>query len=75
MKDAENEWNAKILIITMKIKDQYPELSKFINEMPVTIPDEKDPEITIKNLKVYYESLTSMLNKYILEQGVKSETD
>jgi hypothetical protein len=74
MKDAENEWNAKILTITMKIKDQYPELSKYLTEMPETIPDEKDPEITLKNLKVYFESLNSLLNKYILEQAVKSET-
>lgn len=74
MKEAENEWNAKILTITMKIKDQYPELSKYLIEMPETIPDEKDPEITLNNLKVYFESLNSLLNKYILEQAVKSET-
>lgn len=74
MKDSENEWNTKILTITMKIKDQYPELSKYLTEMPETIPDEKDPEITLKNLKVYFESLNSLLNKYILEQAVKLET-
>ncbi len=73
MQDVENEWNEKILKITMKIKEQYPELSKFLNEMQVTIPDEKDPEVTVKNLKVYFESLTSLLNKYILEQEIKSE--
>ena len=63
----EHELNSKILKITMTIKDQYPELSKYIEEMPVTIPDEKNPEITLKNLKAYYDSLNSMLNKYILE--------
>jgi hypothetical protein len=74
MIDAENEWNEKILKITMQIKDQYPELSKYIIEMPETIPDEKDPEVSLKNLKAYFESLNSMLNKYILENEVKSET-
>lgn len=63
----EHELNSKILKITMTIKDQYPELSKYIEEMPVTIPDKKNPEITLKNLKAYYDSLNSMLNKYILE--------
>jgi hypothetical protein len=45
MQDAENELNEKILKITMRIKEQYPELSKYLNEMPITIPDEKDPEV------------------------------
>jgi hypothetical protein len=37
--------------------------------MPITIPDEKDPEITLKNLKTYYDSLKAMLDKYILEHS------
>src|ERR1035437_5136146 len=65
--EAEKDLNSKILQITMKIKDQYPELSKYIEEMPVTIPDRKNPDITPKNLKTYYDSLNSVLNKYILE--------
>ncbi|MEK6614983.1 MAG: hypothetical protein AABZ32_02560 [Bacteroidota bacterium] len=60
--ETEKELNAKILKITMKIKDQYPELSKYIEEMSVTIPDEKYPEITLKNLKAYYDSLNSLLD-------------
>ena len=56
--------NAKILKITMTIKDHYPELSKYLDEMSVTIPSEKDPEVTLNLLKEYYESLHSMQNKY-----------
>ena len=67
----EHELNSKILKITMKIKDQYPELSKFIEEMSMTIPDEKNPEVTVKNLKAYYDSLKAMLDKYILEHASK----
>lgn len=59
--------NSKILEITMTIRNQYPELSKFIEEMSMTIPDEKNPEITLKNLQSYYDSLKAMLDKYILE--------
>jgi pimeloyl-ACP methyl ester carboxylesterase len=60
----ENDLNSKILKITMTIKDNYPELSKYLEEMPVTIPVEKDPEITLNQLRGYYESLYSLLNKY-----------
>lgn len=70
--ETEKDLNAKILKITMMIKEQYPELSKYVEEMPVTIPDEKNPEITPNNLKTYYDSLYSMLNKYILEHPDKT---
>ncbi|HWZ23288.1 MAG TPA: hypothetical protein VNW06_11575 [Cytophagaceae bacterium] len=66
-KETEEDLNLKILQITMEIKDKYPELSKYIEEMEETIPYEQDPEINTKSLKSYYDSLNSMLNKYILE--------
>jgi hypothetical protein len=69
--ETEKELNAKILEITMIIKTQHPELSKYIEEMPVTIPDEQHPEITLQNLDAYYQSLTSMLKKYLMEHPHK----
>lgn len=66
-KETEAYLNEEILAITLTIKDKYPELSKYLEEMPVTIPNIKDPEITRKNLKSYLESLKTLLNKYILE--------
>jgi len=60
----EKELNAKILKITMMIKDHYPELSQYLEEMPETVPSENDPEITLNHLKSYYESLNSILEKY-----------
>lgn len=65
--EAEKELNAQILKITLRIKDQFPELSKYIEEMPVTIPNEQHPGITLQNLQAYYDSLNTVLNKYILE--------
>lgn len=70
---TEKELNAEILKITMTIKDNYPELSKYLEEMPVTIPDEKDPEITRKNLQAYFDSLNSVLTKYLQEFSEKSQ--
>lgn len=60
----EKDLNTKILKITMMIKDHYPELSPHLEEMPVTVPSENDPEITLNHLKSYYESLNSILEKY-----------
>ena len=73
MNNTLHEWNEKIMKITMIIKDQHPELSKYLNEMPVSIPDQKNPEITLINLKSYFDSLNSMLNTYTLENEVKKK--
>jgi len=44
--DLERDLNLKIMQVTQEIKDHYPELIKFLDEMPVTVPDDKDMEIT-----------------------------
>ncbi len=59
--------NSKILEITLQINDTHPELSKYIEELPITIPTIGNRSITAKNLASYYESLCSILNKYLLE--------
>lgn len=61
---TEQELNADILKVTMIIRDKYPELSKYISEMTVTIPDVETPKINIKNLQEYYNSLVDILKKY-----------
>lgn len=64
VEEMEKDLNSKILKITMRIMDQYPELSKYLDEMPVTVPSENDPKITLEHLKSYNESLISLLQKY-----------
>lgn len=66
---SEKELNLKILEITMTIQEKYPELSDYLGEMPVTIPDKKSPEINIKTLMEYYDSLTSLLGNYVREHA------
>lgn len=63
---TENQLNAEILEMTMKIQEQFPELSKYIAEMPVTIPSVTSPEINIKTLQEYYDSLAILLKDYAL---------
>lgn len=69
MKSAK-ELNDDILNITMTIRDKFPELSKYISEMPETIPNVSDPEMNIKTLNNYYESLEDLLKKYETNHAV-----
>ncbi len=61
---AETELNAAILGITLMIQEKHPELTKYIEEMPVTIPDTRKPDINTGNLKEYCHSLVEMVKRY-----------
>ncbi|MEO8234136.1 MAG: hypothetical protein ABI549_01875 [Flavobacterium sp.] len=61
---TEAELNDNILKITMTIRNEFPELIKYLNEMQVTIPNVSAPEINSKILQDYYESLENLLRKY-----------
>ncbi len=67
------ELETAILEITLKIKAQHPELSKYILEMPDTIPNVESPEMNAKVLQEYYDSLKVLLKDYIQNQYTKSE--
>ncbi len=58
------ELNEMILVITNKIRANRPELLEYLNEMPITIPYQENPEITAKNLTSYYDSLVAILEEY-----------
>ena len=64
---SETGLNTGILPLTIQINDRHQELSEFLKEMNVIISSDEIPEITLLNLKIYYESLNSVLNTYILE--------
>ena len=66
----EKTLNEKILKITNKIRNEHPELSKYLNEMTVTIPDVNNPEMNNKVLQDYYNSLEEMLKKYITNHQI-----
>lgn len=61
---SEGELNAEILRVTLMIHTEYPELSKFIEEMPVTIPNVDQPEMNISILSDYLDSLNSLIFHY-----------
>jgi len=63
--ETEKELNEKILAKTMEILEMHPELSEFLNEMPVTIPNNNNPKINIDILRDYYDSLNNILKNYL----------
>ena len=65
----EKEIDAKIFAIINKINSKYPELHKYINEIPTFERNIDTPDITLIQLNEYYESLCSILMKYGAEHG------
>ena len=61
---TEKDLMENISKLTTTIRSEFPELMKFLNEMPETIPKVGSPEITRKSLDDYFNSLENLLLKY-----------
>ena len=66
---TESELEEDILNVIMEIKKEFPELSKYILEMPTQAPDKGSIEIDNSSLKEYHNSLNELLLKYREEQN------
>lgn len=66
--------NEQILAKTLWIRKNEPELSKFLTEMPVSIPTEENPRIDQKNLSDYLDSLNQLIENYRKEHGGVSKS-
>jgi len=67
--------NKEIMETSTRILTAYPELHPYLNEMPVCIPDESNPELTLKQLIAYKDALNILLEKYIAEMQVRYASD
>ena len=54
----------KITQLTFTIESKYPELYRFLDEEPSTIPNLARPEIDIKIMKDYFEGLQQIFEHY-----------
>jgi hypothetical protein len=61
---TERELNAAILKITLKIAENFPELSKFIAETPVQKVERVEIGVSLNNLIDYCESLETLFQDY-----------
>lgn len=62
-----DELNDKILKIKVHIAEKFPELSKLLDEMPLTAPENGCSTVCFYDLNEYYNSLEAILIKYKLE--------
>lgn len=60
--DEIHDWNEKIMSLIEILKEDHPELINFLDEIPMTIPDDIDPHITVNILKEYYQTLQDLEN-------------
>ncbi|WP_424367343.1 hypothetical protein [Maribacter sp.] len=51
--------------LTSKIETEYPELYRFLEENPITLPTMAHPEVHKKELQDYLESLEQLLDKHL----------
>jgi len=56
------EINKEIIELSQQIREKSPELTKYLEELTVSIPDEE--KINLKSLSEYRDTLKNMLQKY-----------
>lgn len=66
--EIEKAINNKISRMTLKIQEDCPEIYKYIDEMPDTLFKHTDPEITLRNLNNYHDSLVQMYENFLHEK-------
>lgn len=62
--DTVQELLTKISNITRDIETNYPDVYKYLNENPMTIPNMEHPSVSETELKEYLASLETLLEKY-----------
>jgi len=55
----------EITQLTNHIETNYPELYRFLGENPLTIPSKDHPEIDVKIMQNYLESLKGLLQHHL----------
>ncbi|HMC01237.1 MAG TPA: hypothetical protein VKN14_09405 [Flavobacteriaceae bacterium] len=58
------ELYSEISKIVLEIENNYPELYKYLEENPMTLPESSKPKVDIKSLEEYKQSLTELLETY-----------
>ena len=67
---TENQYEQAILDVLNKIRDDFPELLKYINEMPVRLNDSNGKGVKKEELEAYFNSLTELYIDYSSSHSV-----
>lgn len=65
--ESKNDLNENICLTTIKIQEDYPELIKYMNEIPIIFQSNIEKGVTNKELKGYLDSLYNLIEKYAKE--------
>lgn len=65
---TQQELLKEISDFTRMIESDYPEVYQYLDENPITIPIENQPEVNTEDLENYLQSLHDILNKYKREE-------
>lgn len=59
--------NEAIFLTTIRIQEEFPELVKYLEELPETIPSTNEQGVSIEDLEAYLESLNNLILTYSKE--------
>ncbi len=62
---------SEIVLLTNQIETEYPELYKFLEEHPMTIPAINNPEIDRETMEKYLVGLRQLLEHYMEKYQLK----
>ena len=65
--ESQNDLNENIRVTTLKIQEEYPELIKYMNEIPRSFLSSSEKGVNNKELKGYLDSLNNLLETYAEE--------
>tara|TARA_R110002049_G_scaffold248695_12_gene423201 strand:- start:23 stop:226 length:204 start_codon:yes stop_codon:yes gene_type:complete len=65
--ESKNDLNDNIRLTTLKIQEEYPELIKYMNEIPINLLSNTEKGVTNKELKGYLDSLNNLIETYAKE--------
>ncbi len=63
--DKAQSISVEITELTNKIETDYPEIYKFLDEDPMTIPNMAHPDIDEKALRAYLDDLKELVKQYL----------
>lgn len=63
----------EIVRLTSNIQTNYPELYRFLDENPMTIPSEAHPHLDMSTLEAYLEDLKELLRHHRLTHKIVSK--
>jgi hypothetical protein len=69
---TEAEIEQDIMGVLKKIRNDFPELIKFIDEMPLNNKGGSKPDIATIELEAYFNSLNNLYNEYSSTHSIKT---